>query len=122
ESLAKLRRAIRQMAVASCPSPLQHIFHTFLRNHGSNENGGGKVLFLRYKIQHPVHPVGEVDIGMARRPPDRSVAPSPACPRVAPQIFGSNIPFCFHDQSRHSASVLQATDQSLAEKLPCYRE
>ncbi len=71
---------------------------------------------MRRDIEHPVHAVDEVHVGVARRAKHGVVAPGGAGRGVARRIFGAAVPFSFDDPSDEGLPIHDA-HQPLADEI-----
>ncbi len=89
----------------------------FDRFHGSQKHCGWETILFRNDVQHPMHAVGEVDIGMAGWAPHRAVAVCKTGAGVAPVVFGADVGLGFGDQTSNALISLEF-DEALSEQLP----
>lgn len=93
----------------------------FDRFDGSQKHCGRETISFRNDVQHPMHAVGEVDIGMTWWPPHRAIAVCETCAGVAPVIFGADVGLGFGDKTGNALISLEF-DEALTEQLPRDRE
>lgn len=92
----------------------------------SNERGGGSSFRFTDDIEQPVHPVGEIDIGVSGRAEHHVVTRRAAARGVAGAISPAAIRFRFHnaraDETRSRVSDERHTEKRLRNKTNVARE
>ena len=88
----------------------------FDRFHTSQEHCGWETVSPGNDVQHPMHAVREVDVGMTWWTPHRAIAVRETRTGVAAVVFGADVGFGFYDQTSNALIPLEL-DEALPEQL-----
>ena len=77
-------------------------------SHSPDENGSGVTFFFRHEIKQPVHPVGEIDIGVPRRTVHHRCAGCKAGARVAAEVVFAAVRFGLGDNPGNATARVHA--------------
>ena len=84
---------------------LEHQIDPFQWFQCTNEYRRWIVLCFTDDIQHPVHAIGEVNVGQSRPAIHHSIARGAADMRVASQIGFANVSFSFDDETTETLAI-----------------
>jgi len=93
----------------------------FNRFHGSQKHCGWETISLCNDVQHPMHAVSEVNIGMAGWTPHRTIAFCETCASVAPVVLRADVCLGFGDQTGDALITLEF-NEALPEQLASDRQ
>ena len=99
QCLADFCRSIRPVFLGLLPPAGSNHFKTFLSLDGANQHCGGHTFWFSDEVQHPMHAVCKIDIGVAWRAKHHLCAWSQTSPGVTTLVLLSNVGFGFGDET-----------------------
>ena len=117
QGLGQLARSVRELPrFCHAPTVLAHRFDPLDRLQSADQDRFGNALGRADEVEHHVQAVGEVDVGMARRPEHRAIAWRPPPVRMAGRVI-FEVRLGLDDDAGQRLTCRQAVYDDLAEQL-----